>query len=985
MTRIATITVAAAALVGATLVPISSAAAAAPPTGVVASVDAMFAAAAESNPTPPRPTASSPAEVTAAGTRGDLRAPVGLSVSPNPVAQFSPTSLTARTTPPAPGTTLAFQAYGYTRSSVWRTIGTAKANGSGMAGFRFTPSTAGTLPLRAVNTATGKTSKSVILTVTPVLHPTAVAVGWPSGTQEVDKSYKVPVQISPKGKIGVQIQRQLTGSGVSASAAGRWTNMYAGGGTTNANGVASLLLNIPDARPSNFRVVTTGPGAIGSIPRANTASAFGTALYNVPLQLPTTPGQLVKAQELTTGNAGPGFPLTYPKSPLAELSSFGLTMGQVGNAGNPACTVDTSPPAECTIGNQIDPSLQPAKQFRFLYSDRRMVPNDCPLAPGGSHGNCTVTANARTEAASAMVYVPSNAQPGAKVVAWAHPTLGQNNDCSVTRGVGRSKWTVQLSPTAPVAAGQTALTINGNVSGLTGTGAFASTVTGAGIAPGTTVASVKDQVVTLSTATTGTVSGPLTFSESALGGASYNLTDMEGFLDQMLAKGYVVVMPDYLGIAVNGPTSVQKTYMVGQQESRDLYYAVKALQTQAKPIVGWPGIPRPGNQFVTMGHSQGGSAAMWAGVDKKTLDPETGLNLVGVTAVAPAGDLNTITSFQWDKSEAWVLGPELLGTYASYLPQLAAQYPILSSAGRAMQSTLANVCISQASAVAPPNTAFLQNPAGSAFPSFLRWGYVFFGQTPVIEQGHINSFPLDLPLNLVAGQGDNTVLAQPLAALQQSFCKAGAKMTAYWTPVLAGWVPGFAAMLGFGSTVPAAANHTLVLGWPFGNNVGTAENPVPELSAGSLVSFAEGRFNGTPWVSDCAQYQQQMPQQTFYNPGTNMLPGTPPSIDSWYINTNINSYQPPLPFGLQDWLGSKGMPAPVGNNPAPAGGDLQANSGCLYSWGDPADFKQADPNTPTNPACTQFGLFPWGQYLYFTHDVEAGSWGIYPTNGTYHY
>lgn len=39
-------------------------------------------------------------------------------------------------------------------------------------------------------------------------------------------------------------------------------------------------------------------------------------------------------------------------------------------------------------------------------------------------------------------------------------------------------------------------------------------------------------------------------------------------------------MPDYLGIAVNGRTGQQKTYILGPQEARDLFYAVKALQTR---------------------------------------------------------------------------------------------------------------------------------------------------------------------------------------------------------------------------------------------------------------------------------------------------------------------------------------------------------------------------------------------------------------------
>lgn len=994
MRRLVTVSVTAAAVVATMLTPVGAAAAAANPvSNVLSSVDAMFAQAASANPDPsatasatdtaPTPTAASAAAASAAAkatgkTRGDIRPPVSVRVSPNPVNQYAAVTMTVATTPPAPGVKVAFQSYGTTRTASWRTLATKTTNAAGVASYTFDPSTSGALPVRAVNLASGIASKPVTLTVNPVFHPTAIAVGWPGGTQEVDRSYQVPVTITPKGKVGVQLQRRLTGGGTHP-----WTNLYAGGGSTNGNGVASLLLNIPDSRPSEVRVVTTGAGAIGSVPKAMTASAYGTALYNVPLQRPSQPGQLIKAQELTTVNAGPGYPLTYPKSPLKAISMFGISSIQLGNAGPPDCTLSNAPREDCTIGNQVNPALKPAKQYRFMYTDKRMVPNDCPLVAGGSHGDCKVTAKPGTEGATALLFVPDNVQPGAKVVAWGHPTIGQENECSITRGIDRIEWTVPRSlDGASPPAGATELTMSGQMIGITGTGSgFPSTVSGPGIAAGTKVASVAGQKVTLDKPTTGEITGPLTFSASYVGGVDLNILDMEGFLDQMLAKGYIVVMPDYLGIAVNGPTSLQKTYMVGQQEARDLYYAAKAIRTPANPVMGWNGIPLPSNQFVTMGHSQGGSAAMWAGVEKKTLDPETGLNLVGVTAVAPAGDLNTITAYQWDQMEAWALAPELWQTYSNYLPALAKANNLLSPVGKAAQPALEKACTTEAASLAQ-DAPYLLNPAGPAFPAFLRWGYVFFGQTPVIEPGHVNSFPKTLPLNLVAGQADQVVLAQPLAALQQSFCNGGGQVSAYWTPVISGFLPALAK--GFGLPITGAADHLTVLAWPFGNNVGSTASPTPELSAGSVLAFTEDRLSGTPFVRNCNQVQQKMPQQTFYqDSGGDNHPGTPDSVDSWYINTPLGV---PAPFGLQDYLGSPGVPVPLADNPGPATASVDSTpTGCEMTWGDPVNYDINDPSTPANPACTQFGLFPFGEYLYFTHNIGTGSWGIYPTNGTWHY
>ncbi len=961
MRRFATVAFTAAAVVGATLVPVTSAVAAAPAAapanGVVTSVDALFAAA------PPAATDPAPSADGASAASDESAVP---STEPAPDADASTSSDPSAGSTPSSDPSVAASSDPAAAAAPSETAAAAKAK------------------------ATVK--------VAPKL--TAIAVGWPAATPEVDKSYMVPVQVTPKLKVGVRIQRQIAGPGTQP-----WKDLFAGSGTTNANGVGSLMLNIPDAQPANYRVVSAG---VGSPAKRITATAFGNALYNVPLQKPGQPGQLIKAQELTAQNAGPGFPLTYPQSPLAVLNSRLTILPStiMNNAGNPDCSilpygVNGNPPrSACTIGNQIDTGLQPAKQFRFLYTDTRMVPNDCPPVPGARYGDCNVSAKPGTEAASALAFVPANVQPGAKVVAWAHPTLGQANGCSVTRGTGTNTLNVTRSLDFPVPAGSTVLTIAGGTGGLS-TGWV---VTGTGIAPGSAIASIEGATITLSKATTGQVDGPITIATTAAGGVDTNLTDMEGFLDQMLAKGYIVVLPDYLGIAVNGPTSTQKTYMVGQQEARDLYYAVKALQTPAKPALGWSGIPKPGVHFVAMGHSQGGTAAMWAGVEKKTLDRETGLRLIGVTAVAPAGDLNAITAWQWDSAEAWYLAPGLWQTYGGYLPELAKQNMLLSDTGRQIQPTLQNLCVNQIAPVLQDRPYLIAPNVGRNIDKYLRWGFVFFGQTPIIEQGHVNSFPKDLPLNLIAAQGDSTVLAQQLAALQQGFCKAGAKVTAYWTPVISGMLPGLAGNFGAGGMIGQSATHTTVLGWPFGNN-GTAfgETKNGMLAAGSAMSFADERFAKQPLITDCGDTLQKTTQNTIYGLWT-PNPGTPASVESWYSNSCV----PLLMCGgegltPQSWLGSKALAPPVvggdgGPNPAPAGatveiiGDLSKyevsdieGTGCVNSWGSDTDYKLTSSATPENPACTKYGLFPWNYYMYYTIDKAKGWWGNYPYNNTFAY
>ena len=194
MKRFATVSLTAAAVIAATLVPVG-AAAAAPANSVVSSVDAMFAEAAATSPEPSTtpaatptasagspeasaaassgPTTSTPPRAAAATgkTRGDLRPPVALRVSPNPVNQYAAVTMTVATTPPAAGVRVAFQSYGTTRASTWRTLATVTTNAAGVARYTFDPPTSGAMPIRAVNLATGIASRPVTLTVNPVFRP----------------------------------------------------------------------------------------------------------------------------------------------------------------------------------------------------------------------------------------------------------------------------------------------------------------------------------------------------------------------------------------------------------------------------------------------------------------------------------------------------------------------------------------------------------------------------------------------------------------------------------------------------------------------------------------------------------------------------------------------------------------------------------------------------------------------------------------------
>ncbi|QDZ07238.1 hypothetical protein FPZ24_06890 [Sphingomonas panacisoli] len=96
-------------------------------------------------------------------------------------------------------------------------------------------------------------------------------------------------------------------------------------------------------------------------------------------------------------------------------------------------------------------------------------------------------------------------------------------------------------------------------------------------------------------------------------------------LNDAIARGYVVVAPDYPGLGSDGVHPV----LVGVSEGRSVLDGVRAAR----------GIPdaAAGTRFALFGESQGGHAALWTGQIWQRYAPD--LQLVGIAAVVPPTDL----------------------------------------------------------------------------------------------------------------------------------------------------------------------------------------------------------------------------------------------------------------------------------------------------------------------------------------------------------
>jgi pimeloyl-ACP methyl ester carboxylesterase len=236
------------------------------------------------------------------------------------------------------------------------------------------------------------------------------------------------------------------------------------------------------------------------------------------------------------------------------------------------------------------------------------------------------------------------------------------------------------------------------------------------------------------------------------------INDMDGWLEQAMSLGWVVVATDYVGLGTPGP----ELYLVAQAEVNDIVHSVQAVREWETAAAG--------DRYAVYGHSQGGHSALWAGHLADDIDPS--LDLVGVAAAAPAAMLPEIVSVQWDTAAGWAIGPEALVAWREIDASLPLQ-GVVTDAGANNYERLADECILLAAL-----EGMARNDLGQSFFAIdpvdaPGWSEVIAGQTPP-------PLPADIPVFVAQGTADEVVLAWPNALLQEEWCAAGSSLSMLW-------------------------------------------------------------------------------------------------------------------------------------------------------------------------------------------------------------
>jgi acetyl esterase/lipase len=226
---------------------------------------------------------------------------------------------------------------------------------------------------------------------------------------------------------------------------------------------------------------------------------------------------------------------------------------------------------------------------------------------------------------------------------------------------------------------------------------------------------------------------------------------------RLLKNGYAIAATDYPGLGTPGP----HPYLVGDSEARAVIDSVRAARL-------FPGLENS-TRYAVWGHSQGGQAALFAGMIAKIYAPE--LQLVGVAAAAPATDLAALMTADLNTAGGRNLTAMTVWSWAKVFG--APIQNVIEPAAMPVVDLLANQCIEGAFDLyvrekmsAPLARTFLsvKNPA-----TIEPW-------RSLLAQNTAGDVPPDIPVFLSQGSSDGLVRPQVTQAYKERLCKAGSKV-----------------------------------------------------------------------------------------------------------------------------------------------------------------------------------------------------------------
>jgi len=236
-----------------------------------------------------------------------------------------------------------------------------------------------------------------------------------------------------------------------------------------------------------------------------------------------------------------------------------------------------------------------------------------------------------------------------------------------------------------------------------------------------------------------------------------NSLDFGSWLPAAMQRGWVVTATDYAGVGTDG----DPFYLIGQSEAQDVINSVRAARNYPDAEAG--------TTYATFGHSQGGHSSLSTGL---FTDYAPELNLVAVSAAAPAAQLGALFDQQYAKPVAWGDGPSVAVSWPLVYPDLPLD-GVLTSSAKKDYSELAHGClleeIDQLLVKKATDAQFFDgNPLKN--PAWLS----------AAKEQSIDPTEIDVPIFIVQSLTDNVVLPNTNALIAEEACAANEPITVSW-------------------------------------------------------------------------------------------------------------------------------------------------------------------------------------------------------------